>query len=301
MNDGFMRPAYPEQVIFSYYQASLVCDLIARDFGEKALLQMLLEYKAGRTTPEVFQKVLGHGPEGVRPEVRRVRARALRGAAGRAEGHADGGNGDAAGGRCSRRRTRRRAAIASRCSRRSCSRRRDRRTSRSCCSSARATSFRSTAAATDPTRGSRSSTRPKGDTKDAAEALSQYVLHNETDYPAHLELARLRDGSGRQRGRRRRARPRAVHQSVRHRRAPASSPRCTMASATRLKTVRERRAVVALAPGGQVRGVLPARARVSRGGRRSRTRARRCCTRWRRRRTTCGRRNCCCRSWMGKP
>ena len=31
MNDGFMHPAYPEQVQFSYYQASLVCELIARD------------------------------------------------------------------------------------------------------------------------------------------------------------------------------------------------------------------------------------------------------------------------------
>lgn len=58
MNDGFMRPAYPEQVMFSYYQASLVCDLIARDYGEKALLDMLLAYKAGQSTDEVFKSVL---------------------------------------------------------------------------------------------------------------------------------------------------------------------------------------------------------------------------------------------------
>jgi tetratricopeptide (TPR) repeat protein len=58
MNDGFMRPAYPEQVMFSYYQASLVCDLIARDHGEKALLDMLLAYKAGQSTEEVFRSVL---------------------------------------------------------------------------------------------------------------------------------------------------------------------------------------------------------------------------------------------------
>jgi tetratricopeptide (TPR) repeat protein len=58
MNDGFMRPAYPEQVMFSYYQASLVCDLIARDHGEKALLDMLLAYKAGQSTDEVFKSVL---------------------------------------------------------------------------------------------------------------------------------------------------------------------------------------------------------------------------------------------------
>jgi tetratricopeptide (TPR) repeat protein len=58
MNDGFMHPAYPEQVQFSYFQASLVCELIARDYGEGALLRMLQEYKTGATTEQVFQKVL---------------------------------------------------------------------------------------------------------------------------------------------------------------------------------------------------------------------------------------------------
>ncbi len=58
MNDGFMHPAYPEQVQFSYYQASLVCELIARDFGEPAILRMLQAYKDGSTTDQVFQKVL---------------------------------------------------------------------------------------------------------------------------------------------------------------------------------------------------------------------------------------------------
>lgn len=58
MNDGFMRPAYPEQVMFSYFQASVVCDLIARDFGDKALQDMLLGYKEGLSTEQVFQRVL---------------------------------------------------------------------------------------------------------------------------------------------------------------------------------------------------------------------------------------------------
>jgi tetratricopeptide (TPR) repeat protein len=58
MNDGFMHPAYPEQVMFSYYQASLVCDLIARDYGENAIYQMLQAYKAGKPTDEVFRSVL---------------------------------------------------------------------------------------------------------------------------------------------------------------------------------------------------------------------------------------------------
>jgi tetratricopeptide (TPR) repeat protein len=58
MNDGFMHPAYPEQVMFSYYQASLVCDLIARDFGEAAIYQMLQAYKGGKATDDVFKSVL---------------------------------------------------------------------------------------------------------------------------------------------------------------------------------------------------------------------------------------------------
>ena len=58
MNDGFMHPAYPEQVMFSYYQASLVCDLIARDYGEPAIERMLQAYKAGQATDAVFKNVL---------------------------------------------------------------------------------------------------------------------------------------------------------------------------------------------------------------------------------------------------
>jgi tetratricopeptide (TPR) repeat protein len=58
MNDGFMHPAYPEQVQFSYYQASLVCELIDRDYGPTALMKMLQAYKEGATTEQVFQKVL---------------------------------------------------------------------------------------------------------------------------------------------------------------------------------------------------------------------------------------------------
>jgi tetratricopeptide (TPR) repeat protein len=58
MNDGFMHPAYPEQVMYSYYQASLVCDLIARDYGEAAIQRMLQAYKAGQPTDAVFKNVL---------------------------------------------------------------------------------------------------------------------------------------------------------------------------------------------------------------------------------------------------
>ena len=59
LNNGFVRPSYGDQVVHSYYQASLVCELIARDHGPEALVAMLREYAAGATTEEVFEQVLG--------------------------------------------------------------------------------------------------------------------------------------------------------------------------------------------------------------------------------------------------
>ena len=59
LNNGFVRPSYGDQVVHSYYQASLVCELIARDHGPEALVAMLREYGAGATTEEVFERVLG--------------------------------------------------------------------------------------------------------------------------------------------------------------------------------------------------------------------------------------------------
>lgn len=58
LNRGFARPSYPEQVQHSYYQASLVCELIERDHGLGALGRMLTAYGDGRSTREVFRTVL---------------------------------------------------------------------------------------------------------------------------------------------------------------------------------------------------------------------------------------------------
>jgi tetratricopeptide (TPR) repeat protein len=54
-----MRPAYPEQIGYSYFQGSLVCDLLVKEWGEKSITALLAEYRAGRTTDEAFQKVTG--------------------------------------------------------------------------------------------------------------------------------------------------------------------------------------------------------------------------------------------------
>ncbi len=59
ITDGFVRPAYPEQIIHSYYQASLVCALIERDWGFEAILGLLEAYRTGSTTAEAFEQVLG--------------------------------------------------------------------------------------------------------------------------------------------------------------------------------------------------------------------------------------------------
>jgi tetratricopeptide (TPR) repeat protein len=47
MNDGFIRPQYPQQVIHSYYEASLLCEMIEKEFGPRAIVDMLNGYKSG--------------------------------------------------------------------------------------------------------------------------------------------------------------------------------------------------------------------------------------------------------------
>ena len=59
LNDGFMRPDYPQQVVFSYYQASLVFDLIEQRHGFDAILAFLDGYRDGKGTEELFREVLG--------------------------------------------------------------------------------------------------------------------------------------------------------------------------------------------------------------------------------------------------
>lgn len=59
LNDGFVRPAYPEQIAHSYYQASLVCELIEREFGAQALLDLLAAFRDGESTPAAFRTVVG--------------------------------------------------------------------------------------------------------------------------------------------------------------------------------------------------------------------------------------------------
>ncbi|MBI4520532.1 MAG: tetratricopeptide repeat protein [Gemmatimonadetes bacterium] len=58
LNEGFVRPAYPEQIGYSYQQASLVFALIERDFGAQAILDMLALYRREGPNADVFRGVL---------------------------------------------------------------------------------------------------------------------------------------------------------------------------------------------------------------------------------------------------
>jgi tetratricopeptide (TPR) repeat protein len=61
LNDGFMRPRYPGQVLVSYYQASMVAEYIEQKWGFPAIRNMLALYKAGKNTEQVFKEALNIG------------------------------------------------------------------------------------------------------------------------------------------------------------------------------------------------------------------------------------------------
>jgi tetratricopeptide (TPR) repeat protein len=63
LSQGFVRPRYPEQVQYSYYQASLVAEMIEEERGFDTILAMLRAYGEGMSDVEVFDRVLGIEPE----------------------------------------------------------------------------------------------------------------------------------------------------------------------------------------------------------------------------------------------
>lgn len=58
LNNGFVRPEYPTQVQVSYYQASLILEMIEQKHGEGAIRGMLHGYAAGKSTDAVLRDVL---------------------------------------------------------------------------------------------------------------------------------------------------------------------------------------------------------------------------------------------------
>lgn len=61
LNQGFMRPSYPRQIVFSYYQSSLVFDFITERWGFPTIVTMLEAYGEGKNTPEIFETAVGLG------------------------------------------------------------------------------------------------------------------------------------------------------------------------------------------------------------------------------------------------
>ena len=59
MDDGLMRPDYPQQIVFTYLQASLVFQVIEERWGFDAIVDMIHGYRDGGTTESIFQDVLG--------------------------------------------------------------------------------------------------------------------------------------------------------------------------------------------------------------------------------------------------
>jgi cellulose synthase operon protein C len=58
LNSGFSRPTYPQQVGVSYYQASLILEMIEQKHGVAAIRGMLKAYADGKSTDTVLREVL---------------------------------------------------------------------------------------------------------------------------------------------------------------------------------------------------------------------------------------------------
>jgi cellulose synthase operon protein C len=58
LNDGFVRPRDPGEIGRSYFQASLVCEMLAESFGPQVFSRMLQAWGEGLETPAVLQRVL---------------------------------------------------------------------------------------------------------------------------------------------------------------------------------------------------------------------------------------------------
>ena len=59
LDRGFSSPRHPGEVVQSYYQASLVFELIEERHGFPAIVEMLRAYRTGATNEEAFSRALG--------------------------------------------------------------------------------------------------------------------------------------------------------------------------------------------------------------------------------------------------
>jgi cellulose synthase operon protein C len=62
LDQGFVRPAYPGQVLVSYFQAGQICDFIESRWGDRRLLDMVHSFAQHSNTAEVIRQDLGMTP-----------------------------------------------------------------------------------------------------------------------------------------------------------------------------------------------------------------------------------------------
>ncbi len=63
LDQGFIYPKYPDQVIVSYWQGGTICDYIAERWGSDALLGMAHSFGDLKTVPQVFEDNLKITPQ----------------------------------------------------------------------------------------------------------------------------------------------------------------------------------------------------------------------------------------------
>jgi tetratricopeptide (TPR) repeat protein len=63
MDQGFIFPKYPDQVLVSYWQAGTICDYISERWGNDAILGMVHSFAALKTTPEAILDNLHESPD----------------------------------------------------------------------------------------------------------------------------------------------------------------------------------------------------------------------------------------------
>lgn len=62
LNSGFVRPSYPEQIGVSYYQASLVIEMLEQQFGEATTRALLQAFAQGKSTETALRDVVRKTP-----------------------------------------------------------------------------------------------------------------------------------------------------------------------------------------------------------------------------------------------
>ncbi len=63
LDRGYIHPSYPQQVIVSYYQGGRTITYIVQKWGYDTVLNMIHDYAANMTTPQVIEKELKITPE----------------------------------------------------------------------------------------------------------------------------------------------------------------------------------------------------------------------------------------------